>query len=79
LLPGTWSYRGVSKQLPLTQIIGINFANNPFYFSFPSLLLSRTFFATSFAEKMHTLFCQTIIQEVFFPALSFVTIIHFSE
>jgi hypothetical protein len=28
---------------------------------------------------MHTLFCQTIIQEVFFPALSFVTIIHFSE
>jgi hypothetical protein len=56
LLPGTQSYRGVSKQLPLTQIIGINFAINPFCFSFPSLLLSRTFFATSLAEKVHTLF-----------------------
>jgi hypothetical protein len=35
LLPGTWSYRGVSKQLPLTQIIGINFAINPFLLFFP--------------------------------------------
>ncbi len=32
------------------------FAINPFCFSFSSLLLSRTFFATSFAEKMHALF-----------------------
>ncbi len=51
LLPGTWSYRGVSKQLPLTQIIGINFAINPFCFPFPSLLLSRTFLATFLANS----------------------------
>ncbi len=69
------TYRGVSKQLPLTQIIGINFAINPSCFSFPSLLLSRTFFATSFAVLF---FCQTKIQEIFSPALFFVTIFHFS-
>jgi hypothetical protein len=30
---------------------------------------SRTFFAISFAEKMHALFCRTIIPEISFPAL----------
>ncbi len=77
-LPGTWSYRGVSKQLPLTQkLLALIFAINPFCFSFPVLFSSSTFFATSLAEKMHTLFCLTIIPGTFFPTLFFVTIFHF--
>ncbi len=43
--------QGCFKTTSFDKIIGINFAIKPFYFSFPSLLLSRTFFATSFAEK----------------------------
>ncbi len=55
-LPGTW-YTGVFQNNFLRQkLLAFNFAINPSCFSFPSLLLSCTFFATSFAEKMHPLF-----------------------
>jgi hypothetical protein len=57
------------------KLLALIFAINPFCFSLPSLLLSRTFFATSFAEKMHTLFCRPILSNKplfpLFPLLQF--------
>ncbi len=67
LLPGTWSYRGVSKQLPLTQVIGINFAINTICFSFLSLLHSRTFLQHSLPKNAHSFLPGNLSKKPLFP------------
>ncbi len=60
------------------KLLALIFAINPFCFSFPVLLFPAHFSQYPFAEKMHALFCRTIIPEIYFLALSFVKIFHFS-
>jgi hypothetical protein len=67
-------YRGVSTQLPLIKIIGILILQLTLFVLFSSLLLSRTFFAISLAEKMHPLFSASHQSKIFSPAFSFVII-----
>jgi hypothetical protein len=72
-------YRGVSTQLPLIKIIGILILQlTLFVLLFSSLLLSCTFFATPFAEKMHPLFSANHQSKIFSPAFSSAIIFHSS-
>ncbi len=68
LLPSTWSYRGVSKQLPLTQIIGINFAINPFLLFFPFIAPFPYIFRNILCRKnAHSFLSDNYPKESLFP------------
>jgi hypothetical protein len=60
----------------LTKIIGTSTFDESFQSPFFLLLYTRTFFATSLAEKMHSLFSASHQFENPFPAFLFVTIFH---